>query len=36
MSILQELLTEIEMKNSWGKNELKEIILKLLAKHYKA
>lgn len=34
MTLLQELLKEIEMKNSWGKNELKDVILKLMAKYY--
>ena len=28
---LAKLLTCIEMKNSWGKNELKELILKIMA-----
>lgn len=35
MTIIQELITLIEQKNSWGKNELKDVLLKLLAKHYK-
>jgi hypothetical protein len=30
MNILKRLVEEIEKKNSWGKNELKELILKLL------
>lgn len=28
--VLKKLLLEIEKKNSWGKNELKDLILKLL------
>lgn len=28
---LATLLKEIEKKNSWGKNELKDLILKILA-----
>jgi len=28
---LAKLLTIIETKNSWGKNELKELILKIIA-----
>ena len=28
---LAKLLAAIEMKNSWGKNELKELILKIIA-----
>lgn len=28
---LAKLLTAIETKNSWGKNELKDLILKILA-----
>lgn len=36
MSIIQELLDAIESKNSWGKNELKNLILTLLAKQYKS
>jgi len=28
--LLKKLLEEIEKKNSWGKNELKDLILKLL------
>ena len=28
---LAKLLKAIEMKNSWGKNELKELILKVIA-----
>ena len=35
MNIIQELLALIETKNSWGKNELKEAILGLLAKGWK-
>lgn len=31
-TIWEELLEVIESKNSWGKNELKDEILKLLAK----
>jgi len=29
-SVLKRLLEEIEKKNSWGKNELKKLILQLL------
>lgn len=36
MNIIQELLNKIETKNSWGKNELKDVILQLLAKYYKS
>lgn len=32
MTLIDELLQEIEKKNSWGKNELKSLILSLLAK----
>lgn len=35
MTIIQKLLAIIETKNSWGKNELKMEILKLLAEDYK-
>lgn len=28
---LKQLLQEIEKKNSWGKNEIKELILKVVA-----
>lgn len=35
MSLIEELLQEIEKKNSWGKNELKQLILTLLAKRFK-
>lgn len=35
MNIIQELLKIIETKNSWGKNELKMVLLELLAKEYK-
>lgn len=28
---LTKLLAAIEMKNSWGKNELKNLILKIIA-----
>lgn len=34
MNIIEEILATIEKKNSWGKNELKEEVLKLLAKRY--
>lgn len=34
-NIMQRLLNTIETKNSWGKNELKEEILKLLAEYWK-
>lgn len=30
---LEELLEKIDSKNSWGKNELKELILNLIIKH---
>lgn len=33
MNFLQDLLNEIETKNSWGKNELKDLILRIIAKH---
>lgn len=29
--MLQTLLREIEKKNSWGKNELKQLILEIIA-----
>lgn len=32
MTLAQEILTAIEAKNSWGKNELKMLILEILAK----
>nr|DAR34971.1 MAG TPA: hypothetical protein [Caudoviricetes sp.] len=35
MSLIEELLQEIEKKNSWGKNELKQLILTLLTKRFK-
>lgn len=35
MNIIQKLIALIETKNSWGKNELKEAILKLLAEDLK-
>ena len=35
MNIIQELLEIIKTKNSWGKNELQNAILDLMAKHYK-
>lgn len=28
---LAKLLREIEKKNSWGKNELKDLVLKIIA-----
>lgn len=34
MNIIQKLIVIIEQKNSWGKNELKMELLKLLAEHY--
>jgi hypothetical protein len=34
MNIIEDLLQEIETKNSCGKNELVALICKLLAKHY--
>lgn len=36
MTLIEELLLCIEEKNSWGKNELKNLILTLLAKQYKS
>jgi hypothetical protein len=33
MTIIEEILQEIETKNSWGKNELKDIILRIVAKY---
>ena len=35
MNIIQDLLLAIDSKTTWGRNELKDIILNLLAKHYK-
>ena len=35
MTLIEEILQEIEKKNSWGKNELKNLILSLLAKRFK-
>lgn len=35
MTLIEEILQEIEKKNSWGKNELKQMILALLAKRFK-
>jgi len=35
MTFLQRLLIEIDKKNSWGKNELKELILTTLAVYVK-
>ena len=35
MNIIEELIEIIKAKNSWGKNELMNELLKLLAKHYK-
>lgn len=34
MTLIEEILQEIEKKNSWGKNELKQMILALLAKRF--
>lgn len=34
MTLIEESLQEIEKKNSWGKNELKQMILTLLAKRF--
>lgn len=34
MNIIQQLLKRIEEKNSWGKNELKNLLLELLAAAY--
>lgn len=31
-SIAEEILEQIETKNSWGKNELKEMLLRILVK----
>jgi len=33
--IIKRLLEEIEKKTTWGKNELKELILKLLLEEQK-
>ena len=35
MNIIEELISIVETKNSWGKNELLLILTKLLAKHFK-
>ena len=35
MNIIQKLIALIETKNSWGKNELKEVLLKLLAEEWR-
>lgn len=35
MSLIEEILKEIEKKNSWGKNELKFLILEILARRNK-
>ncbi len=35
MNIIQRLIALIETKNSWGKNELKEELLKILAEAWK-
>jgi hypothetical protein len=35
MKILKQLLKEIEKKNSWGKNELKNLILEIMVGNYK-
>ena len=35
MKILRQLLKEIEKKNSWGKNELKNLILSIMVGEYK-
>lgn len=34
MTLIEEILQEIEKKNSWGKNELKQLILTILAKRF--
>ena len=31
MNIIEQILEQIESKTTWGKNELKELILKILA-----
>ena len=35
MKILRQLLKAIETKNSWGKNELKNLILEIMVGEYK-
>jgi hypothetical protein len=35
MNIIQKLIALIETKNSWGKNELKEALLTLLAEAWR-
>lgn len=35
MKILRQLLKAIEKKNSWGKNELKNLILEIMVGEYK-
>lgn len=35
MNIIQKLIALVETKNSWGKNELKEALLNLLAESWK-
>ena len=32
-TLMEKLVTEIDTKNSWGKNEAKFALLDLLAKH---
>ena len=34
MNIVEEMIAVIDTKNSWGKNELKMELLKLLARDY--
>lgn len=34
MTLIEEILQAIDQKNSWGKNELKNLILSLLAKRF--
>ena len=36
MTPWEELLVAIETKNSWGKNEIKNLVALILAKHTKA
>lgn len=34
MNFIQELLQRLETKNSWGKNEVKMLVLELMAKYF--
>ena len=34
-NLIEQILEQIETKTSWGKNELKEMILKILARQSK-